>query len=78
VALEDRLEAVQKAEPKSKLAVSAKKYGLEVLMEEKNLLSALALHYKRQREEAAIEHAELDRIERMVSGDTVPVAKPSK
>lgn len=72
-----RLEALNKSETKTKLAESAKKYGLEVLGEEHRILQELSMHYSRQIDEAKGEHAELNRVELMVAGDTVPNAKPN-
>lgn len=76
--LKARVTALSAADGKSKLGESAKKYGIEVLSEEIELLSRLATHYERQLGEASIEYAELDRIERIVSGDTVPNVQVKK
>jgi hypothetical protein len=76
-ALRNRVTALAATEGKSKLGDTSKKYGIEVLEEELRLLGELQKHYERQVGEASIEYAELDRIERIIAGDTVPVAKPA-
>lgn len=70
-----RKDALTQVDSKTALAKAKKTQALESCKAEINLLQNLYQHYANELVDAEAEQAEVDAVERIASGDTVPVIK---